>query len=240
MARYGYITRAEASVLKEEPCCGTIADAQAVIKAPAGSAYFVDYTRQELIDRYGGSTVFGGGLRVTTSIDMELQRVALDAVNTYLPDTPENPDAAVVTIDPATGEILAMVGGRNFNKSKLNLATFKGGTGRQAGSAFKPFTLAAAMQQGFDLRAYWEGPAQITIDDPQCDGPEGPWEPVNAGDSSAGTVSLAGATAGSVNTVFAQLVTAGQARSPWSTWRTSSGSGPGSSRCARSPWAASP
>jgi penicillin-binding protein 1A len=208
MAKYGYITQADADRLKAKPCCGTIPDGQAQIKAPHGSAYFVDYTRQYLMDKYTGATVYGGGLRVTTSLDMDKQAAALDAVNANLPDTDYNPDAALVSIDTHTGQILAMVGGRNFNKSKLNLATFKGGTGRQAGSAFKAFTLAAAMQEGFSLNAYWQGPATITIPDPACNGPDGPWTPENAGDGEAGTFTLAAATAHSVNTVFAQLVTA--------------------------------
>ena len=208
MAKYDYITQAEADRLKAKPCCGTIPDAASQIKAPHGSAYFVDYTRQYLMDEYGGAKVYGGGLRVTTSLDMDKQAAALDAVNANLPDTDYNPDAALVSIDTQTGQILAMVGGRNFNKSKLNLATFKGGTGRQAGSAFKAFTLAAAMKEGFSLNAYWQGPATITIPDPACDGPDGPWTPENAGDGEAGTFTLAAATAHSVNTVFAQLVTA--------------------------------
>ena len=73
-----------------------------------------------------------------------------------------------MTIDNDTGEVLAMVGGRDWDKSKLNLATMPcEGCGRQAGSAFKPFTLAAALQQDFSLTgAYWQGPSSITITDP--------------------------------------------------------------------------
>jgi penicillin-binding protein 1A len=98
MAKYGYITQADADRLKAKPCCGTIPDAQAQIKAPHGSAYFVDYTRQYLMDKYGGAKVYGGGLRVTTSLDMDKQAAALDAVNANLPDTDYNPDAALVSI----------------------------------------------------------------------------------------------------------------------------------------------
>ena len=103
------------------------------------------------------------------------------------------------------GHILAMAGGKDFGTSQLNLATFKGGTGRQAGSAFKAFTLAEAMEQGFDLNSQWYGPNTITIDDPVCAGPEGPWEPENA-EGGGSSYSLQSATAHSVNTVFAQLV----------------------------------
>ena len=157
MAKYGYITAGRGRVLKAEECCGIppVPDAkeQARIDSPAGSEYFVDYTRQELFDKYGSAKVYGGGLQVTTTLDMRLQRAAQAAVNANLPDTPENPDASVVTIDNATGEILAMVGGRDWDKSKLNLATMPcEGCGRQAGSAFKPFTLAAALEQDYQSR----------------------------------------------------------------------------------------
>ena len=124
-----------------------------------------------------------------------------------MPDAENDPAAALVSIDPRTGEILAMAGGRDWSTNKVNYATGAGGSGRQSGSAFKAFTLAAAMQQGYDLHAYWNGPSTIGI--PQCpdaDQPDGIWHPVNAGDGEAGTFTLAGATAHSVNTVFAQLI----------------------------------
>ena len=163
MAKYGYITAPEAASLKAEECCGippAQAKEQARIDSPAGSEYFVDYTRQTLFDKYGSAKVYGGGLQITTTLDMRLQRAAEEAVNAHLPDTPENPDASVVTIDNDTGEILAMVGGRDWDRSKLNLATMPcEGCGRQAGSAFKPFTLAAALEQDYSLTgAYWNGP----------------------------------------------------------------------------------
>ena len=211
MAKYGYITAPEAASLKAEECCGippAQAKEQARIDSPAGSEYFVDYTRQTLFDKYGSAKVYGGGLQITTTLDMRLQRAAEEAVNAHLPDTPENPDASVVTIDNDTGEILAMVGGRDWDRSKLNLATMPcEGCGRQAGSAFKPFTLAAALEQDYSLTgAYWNGPSQITISDPTCAGPDGLWSPVNAGDGEAGTFTLYTATEHSVNTVYAQLV----------------------------------
>ena len=213
MAKYGYISQDEANSLKAEECCGIPKSQireQARIDSPAGSEYFVDYTRQTLFDKYGSAKVYGGGLQVTTTLDLRLQRAAEEAVNANLPDTPENPDASVVTIDNDTGEVLAMVGGRDWDKSKLNLATMPcEGCGRQAGSAFKPFTLAAALQQDFSLTgAYWQGPSSITITDPTCATDGAAWTPVNAGDGEAGTFTLYTATEHSVNTVYAQLVTA--------------------------------
>jgi penicillin-binding protein 1A len=118
-----------------------------------------------------------------------------------------DPAAALVSIDPRTGQIVAMAGVRDWSKSKFNYATMHGGSGRQSGSAFKAFTLAAAMQNGYDLNAYWYGPSSITI--PQCPDStqaDGYWHVANAGDGEAGTFTLAGATAHSVNTIFAQLI----------------------------------
>ena len=112
-------------------------------QGPAGH-YFVNYVKQQLIDEYGPGRVFGGGLRVTTTIDLELQKIAQQAIANTLKD-PEGPQAALVAIQPQSGEILAMVGGSNFRESQFNLAV-QGE--RQPGSAFKPFVLGAALRQG--------------------------------------------------------------------------------------------
>src|SRR5207244_3741659 len=79
---------------------------------------------------------------------------------------------------------------------------------RQAGSAFKPFLLSAAMEQGISPYASFDGPPQLTIDDPRCYTNGQPWNVHNFADESAGTMDLLHATAHSVNTIFAQLVTA--------------------------------
>ncbi|MEX0651576.1 MAG: transglycosylase domain-containing protein, partial [Actinomycetota bacterium] len=213
MAKYRYITPDDARRMKEEKCCGipkSQKDAESRISSPPGSEYFVEWTRSELFERYGSARVYGGGLQVLTTLDLKLQRMAAKAVEAHLPETKGTPDAALVTIDNATGEVLAMVGGRDWEKSKLNLATLPcEGCGRQAGSAFKPFTLAAALDQEFALTGqYWSGPSTITIPDERCATNGVLWQPTNAGDSSAGTVDLKGATQNSVNTVYAQLVTA--------------------------------
>src|SRR5262249_36283932 len=99
------------------------------------AAYFTNYVKQLLIDKYGTGRTFGGGLRVTTSLDLNLQRIASEAISKWLPsDT--GPSAALVAIDPRDGRVLAMFGGRNFHESQFNLAV-QGE--RQPGSSFKPF-----------------------------------------------------------------------------------------------------
>ena len=210
MVHYGYIDQAKADAIKAQKV--TTDERAEVINAPANSEYFVDYAKRYLIDKYGGAAVFGGGYRVTTSLDLGLQRAAEAAVKAHLP-SPSDPEGALVAIDPQTGEILAMVGGRGFKRSQVNLAvsglrlrseTF-GGTGRQAGSSFKAFTLAAAMHAGYDLNATWNGPGTITIPNTDCYTDGAPWQLSNASDSEAGLFSLKAATAHSVNTVFAQV-----------------------------------
>jgi penicillin-binding protein 1A len=208
LVRYGYLDPDKAAKLKDKKCCGTVKDPQGErITAPGDAEYFVDYTRRELFQIYGEAAVYGGGLRVTTTLDLGMQKAAEAAVAANLPDEQNDPAAALVAIDPRTGEVLAMVGGRDWEHDKVNYATGAGGSGRQSGSAFKAFTLAAAMQNGYNLNAYWNGPSTLAV--PGCSDPtqpDGLWHPVNAGDGEAGTFTLAGATAHSVNTIFAQLI----------------------------------
>ena len=200
---------ADADRLKAKPCCGTIPDGQAQIKAPHGSAYFVDYTRRDLMRQVQR----GEGVRrrpaVTTTLDMDKQAAALDAVTRTCPTPTTTPPPRSSRSTRTRGRSSRWYGGRNFNKSKVNLATGKGGTGRQAGSAFKAFTLAAAMQAGFTLNAYWQGPATITIPDPACYTAR---RPVDACErrrrGEPARSRWPPATAHSVNTVFAQVVTA--------------------------------
>ena len=227
MVQYGYLDRPRADRMKQKACCGIPVSlqrgSQAQIEAPGDAEYFVQYVREDLAKRYGAAAVFGGGLQVTTSLDLGYQAAAEHAIESHLP-SPQDPGAALVAIEPSTGHVLAMAGGKDFSVSQLNLATFKGGTGRQAGSSFKAFTLAAAMKQGFDLDSRWYGPNTITIDDPVCEGPEGPWQPENA-EGGGSSYTLQSATAHSVNTVFAPTLRSPTAASVTARTR--------SSRCAR-------
>ena len=198
MAQQSYITQADAQQLQAEPLKVRHPKQQA-----AAHAYFVDYLSKLMVQQYGYQATYSGGLRVTTTLDLADQQAAEDAVAAHLRD-PHDPSGALVAIDPRTGAIVAMVGGRDFNKVKLNLATQ---AQRQAGSAFKPFTLAAAMLARISLKSVWNGPPQIVIPNPECYTNGKPWRVANYADESAGTMELADATAHSVNTIFAQLVT---------------------------------
>lgn len=200
MLEEGHLTAEEAAKLKSMP----VKLKRETVGSYPGSTFFAWYVRSQLEPQYGEEMVTAGGLRVRTTLDPDLQRAAEEAVDNALPN-PKDPEAALVAIDPATGQILAMVGGRSYTKlGQFNIATQ---AERQAGSAFKMFTLATALKQDYSLYSYWPGPSTITIPDDRCYG-DGPWTLSNADPGEAGYFSLASATAHSVNTVFAQLVVA--------------------------------
>ncbi|MEX1357761.1 MAG: PBP1A family penicillin-binding protein [Gaiellaceae bacterium] len=161
--------------------------------------YFTSYVKQQLIDSnskdFGPRKVFGGGLRIRTTIDLGLQDVARKSVWSILPD-PEGPSAALVALDPATGNVLAMVGGRNFSQSQFNLAAQ---SRRQPGSAFKPFVLAAALEEGISPATRFVS-KRVTI---QLG--DRVWMPSNYDHTYLGDISLVDATVHSDNTVYAQL-----------------------------------
>jgi penicillin-binding protein 1A len=156
--------------------------------------YFTNYVTDQLVNRYGKS-VFGGGLKVTTTIDLGLQKIARQAIDQVLPPS-IGPSAALVAIDVHTGKVLAMIGGRNYRASEFNLAT-QGE--RQPGSAFKPFVLATALRDGI-------APSSILVSHPVVlDAGGRAWSVTNFEHNSMGPINLSTAIAYSDNTVFAQL-----------------------------------
>jgi penicillin-binding protein 1A len=164
---------------------------------------FVTEVRRQLAVRFGSRVVRGGGLRVHTTYEPRLERLALAAIRDHLL-LRTDPAAALVAIDPRTGAVRALASyAPGSPRLDFNLAT-QGH--RQAGSAFKPFTLAAALEQGISLDSVWSGPSQILIPDERCDNGTEHWNPHNYADESGGTMTLAAAIAHSVNTIFAQLV----------------------------------
>ncbi|MFA5843303.1 MAG: PBP1A family penicillin-binding protein [Coriobacteriia bacterium] len=160
--------------------------------------YFVEYVKQQIIERFGDDAVFRGGLTVRTTLDIPMQLAAERAVAETL-DRPDDPSAALVALDPKTGAILAMVGGRDWKRQQFNVAAQ--GRGRQPGSAFKPFVLVTALENGVSSEATFEcGPIRIDI-------PGGaPWRVTGAGGGRRGPMRLREATEKSVNSVYAQLI----------------------------------
>ena len=132
---------------------------------PAG--HFVEEVRRWFLDNpaFGASRgvrerlLFEGGLRIETTVDLDLQQAAQDAVEAHIPANQGHPDAAVVVLETGTGQVLAMVGGRDFfatdSDAKVNLAV---GSGRQVGSSMKPVALAAALEAGWQATATYPAP----------------------------------------------------------------------------------
>jgi penicillin-binding protein 1A len=131
--------------------------------------YFKEEVRRFLVERFGWERVYQGGLKVYTTVDLDMQKEAEAEVARGIAEIEKrqrrkdedasNPlQAALVALDPHTGEVRAMVGGRDFEKSNFNRATQ---AKRQPGSAFKPFVYAAALEQGFT-----PGTVLTNLDDP--------------------------------------------------------------------------
>ena len=118
--------------------------------------YFTQYVIDQLVARYGQERVFGGGLRVYTTIDLKLQAAAAKAVKLKLKHV--GPSGALVSIDPTSGQIKVMVGGANYRQSQFNLAAQ---ARRQPGSAFKPFVLLAALQAGIQPQTVFDSKPQF-------------------------------------------------------------------------------
>jgi penicillin-binding protein 1A len=166
---------------------------------------FSGWATQELADRVPGGQkqVELGGLRVKTTLDPRLQALALHAAQSVL-QNPGDPATAIVAIDPQTGAVKAMVDYLPSHQAmQFNLATQ---AHRSTGSSFKPITLATALSEGDSLYSTFIGPPELFITDPQCATNNGPWDVHNFADETVGTTNLLGATAGSVNTIFAQLI----------------------------------
>jgi penicillin-binding protein 1A len=162
--------------------------------------FLFDLVQQELIDKYGINTVRNGGLKAYTTIDPELQERAQEAVDSCGVCYPEGgPAAGLASIDPSTGEIVALASTEGFeSESEFNYAWQ---AHRQPGSSFKTYVLTTAIKQGIDPDStYYDGTSPKTLDIPGG----GIWT-VNNAEPGGGTMSLASATWDSVNVVFAQL-----------------------------------
>ncbi len=187
MVKYNYIDSATAEKTKNEPLKLV---AQKDTNAADSSSYFIDYITQEMIDRFGADMVYKEGLKIYVSIDMNMQKAAEKAVNDTLPtyyadaNGLKQPQGALVAIDPTTGYIKAMVGGRGtdqFNRATMAV--------RQPGSSFKPFTFATALENKMT--------PNTTIEDKPFK--LGDWTPQNYDRTFRGTVNMRQTAINSLN-----------------------------------------
>jgi penicillin-binding protein 1A len=198
MADQGYLTQEEAEQYSREevPAPSQIKTPEEDSRAP----YFTSWLRQQLVDKYGAGEAFGGGLDVTSTLDLSLQDEAQQIA--YSRTAGVGLSSAVVVLHNETGGVRAMVGGYDYREQPFNLAT-QGQ--RQPGSAFKPFTLVTALEQGISPDAvYSSQPKELPFQAPGVKAQQ-LFKVHNYNDSYLGSASIATATTYSDNSVYAEL-----------------------------------
>lgn len=211
MASFGYITQDEKMEARKE--IPKFAASRSLIKAP----HFVMYVREYLAEKYGEEFLEKAGLKVITTLDYDLQKIGEDVVKRAAKENEKKyqaKNAGLAAIDPKTGQILTMVGSRDYfdiaNEGNFNIAT----ASRQPGSAFKPFVYALAFKKGytpdtvlFDLPAEFnplcelgKGPVLPTIEEDKC------YHPENFNDKFKGPVTLKEAISQSINIPSVKLL----------------------------------
>lgn len=194
MVKYGYIDQQIANKAKNEKIHLAARSSQSDKSADI-APYFVDYVIQQLIDKYGADAIYKDGLKIYTTLDTDMQKAAEQAMRrlpTVRTDSNgvKQPQGALVAIDPHTGYIKAMVGGRGndqFNRAVM--------AERQPGSAFKPFVYLAAIESGMNA-------ASIINDSPVT---FGAWSPKNYDGHFRGNVTLRTALEQSLNVPTVKL-----------------------------------
>lgn len=192
MEKYGYITPSQAEEAKKS---SLDIKQKSTSNTTDETAYFIDYVTQEIAQKYGDDALYKDGLKIYTTLDTDKQHAAVQAMR-HLPETHTDdqgltqPQGAIISIDPKTGHILAMVGGRgqdSFNRASMAV--------RQPGSAFKPFVYMTALEHDMT--------PDTIMEDKKVE--YGGWSPHNADNSYQGRMPLWKALALSVNTVAVQL-----------------------------------
>jgi len=194
MYQQGFITLDEEQAAVAEPIVLAPVSPYVKVEEP----YVVAYVKKQLQDMFGTDAVFKGGLRVETTINPGYQKLAADAISSTLNEK-NDPQAALVSIEPKTGYIRAMVSSTDFTNQQFDLAS-QGH--RQPGSAFKTFCLTAAIEMGINpyTTTYESQPVSLTYP-----GASKPWDVTTFGHNYYGPSTIYQATLRSDNTVYAQL-----------------------------------
>ncbi len=203
MTASGIISRVQAEEAK-----ATALPLPQPVKARGQAPYFVEYIRQKVEERFGSNMLYTGGLNITTTLDDELQGMAEQAVDRGLTRIEAQASrkrassrplqAAFLAIEPSTGHVLAMVGGRNFGQSQFNRVWQ---AQRQPGSAFKPIVYAAALDRGLTSADLLDdSPLSIKLDRNKN------WSPENFTHTFQGQVTVRRALAQSLNVPTIRLL----------------------------------
>jgi len=213
MLEVGFIAPAEA----EQASAAPLGLAQRNVEG-SQAPYFVDMVKDRLLDQFSDRDLLSQSYRIYTTLDLDLQRAASEAVRAGMaevdqqlnkkrrakdpPPDPNQPQVALVVLDPATGALRALVGGRNYGVSQLNHVLAK----RQPGSSFKPFVYAAALSSALDGSQPLVTPATILVDEPTTfQFADEPYEPENYKKEYYGPVTVRQALALSLNVATVRL-----------------------------------
>ena len=189
MAKYGYISQEQANEAKAQDL-GLVKPGSNQDNNKLAS-YFVNYVVQQVSDKYDSSAIYKEGLKIYTTLDLDMQKDAENAVNKDLPKGTKNakgitqPQGALLAIETKTGDVKAMVGGRG--EDQFNRATQMY---RQPGSAFKPFTYVTALEKGMSPNMMLDNSAVSFV---------GGWSPKNYGHTTGGPVTMTEALVKSMN-----------------------------------------
>lgn len=191
MAELGLITEKQKRTLA----------AQSIVTAKRSEApYYLAHIRNKLIDLYGSKVIEHGGLDVISAMDLPMQKLAEQTVREGVKDISPELEGALLCLDPATGDVLAAVGGVDFKQSSYNRAFF---ARRQPGSAIKPLIYAAALEKDFTASSFMsDSPVSYSR------GEKGTWQPQNYGKQHYGEITLRQALAYSNNIITVKLLEA--------------------------------
>jgi membrane peptidoglycan carboxypeptidase len=192
MAEQGYITKDQAEATKKIDILKRIVPKRESISAP----HFVFYIKDQLAAAYGDDAVESGGLKVITTLDWDKQQAAEKAVADNIAGVEKNggSNAALVSIDPKTGQVLAMVGSRDYFDVKDSGAINMAVTPRQPGSSFKPLVYLTAFEKGYTPNTVLY---DVNTDFPT---PTGTYSPLDFTKKELGPVTMRTALQGSLNT----------------------------------------
>ena len=191
MAELKMITPAREKQIRVQPI--------AVIQ-PGEASYYLAHIRRKLIERYGGEIIEQGGLDVIAAMDLNLQRLAERVLREGVRRISPQLQGALLSLDPHTGDILAVAGGTDFKRNPYNRAFF---AKRQPGSAIKPLIYAAALEKGFTAGSIWnDDPVAYIRNENET------WKPRNYGNEHYGNLSLRQALAYSDNIITVKLLEA--------------------------------